>query len=122
MIATGTLLFISDNSGAATAACIKVLGTHQKKKGVPGDLLIVTLKKVKISKKVISHQIKRALLMGTSYPIIKSNGVIIRFKKNTIILIDERNNPIANRINQYVLSNFRFKNYMKIVSISFGML
>ena len=59
--------------------------------------------------------------MGTSYPIIKSNGVIIRFKKNNIILIDDRNTPIANRINQFVLSNFRLKNYMKIVSISFGM-
>jgi len=121
MISVGTILNVSDNSGASTASCIKVLGAHQRKKGVPGDLLVVTLKKVKLNKKVSPHQIKRAILMGTSYPIIKANGVILKFKKNSIILLDDRNNPIANRVNQFVLSNFRLKNYMKIVSISFGM-
>lgn len=121
MISVGTLLFISDNSGASTASCIKVLGTHQRKKGVPGDILVVTLKKVKTNKKVSPHQIKKAILMGTRYPVIKPNGVFVRFKKNTVILIDDRHTPVANRVNQYVLSNFRFKNYMKIVSISFGM-
>lgn len=122
MISVGTLLHISDNSGASTASCIKVLGTTPKQKGTPGNILVVTLKKVKSNKKVNPHQIKKAILMATTYPVRKSNGVIIRFQKNSIILIDDRFNPIANRINQYVLSNFRLKNYMKIVSISFGML
>ena len=99
-----------------------MLGTTPKQKGTPGNILIVTLKKVKSNKKVNPHQIKKAILMATTYPVRKSNGVIIRFQKNSIILIDDRFNPIANRINQYVLSNFRLKNYMKIVSISFGML
>ena len=61
MISVGTIVNVSDNSGAVTASCIKVLGTHQKKKGVPGDLLIVTLKKVKLNKKVSPHQIKKAI-------------------------------------------------------------
>ena len=121
MISVGTNLHISDNSGGLTATCIKVLGQNPKKKGIPGNILIVALKKVKIGKKVDTHQIKKALLMTTSYPSVKSNGVRVSFKSNNIVLIDDRYNPLGNRVNQHVLSNFRLKNYMKIVSISFGM-
>jgi large subunit ribosomal protein L14 len=122
MISVGTKLYISDNSGAVQASCIKVLGTSPRRKGKPGDIIVVAIQKVKNATKVDTHQVKKALILGTVYPIQKSTGITIRFKKNTAILIDDKHMPIANRITQYVLSNFRLKNYMKIVSLSFGML
>jgi ribosomal protein L14 len=122
MISVGTKLHISDNSGAVHASCIKVLGTSPKQKGRPGDIIVVAIQKVKNSTKVDTHQVKKALILGTVYPIHKSTGITLQFKKNTAILIDDKKMPIANRITQYVLSNFRLKNYMKIVSLSFGMI
>lgn len=122
MISVGTKLHISDNSGAVLASCIKVLGTSPRQKGKPGDLIVVAIQKVKKATKVDTHQVKKALIVGTVYPIHKPTGMSIQFRKNTAILIDDKKMPIANRITQYVLSNFRLKNYMKIVSLSFGML
>lgn len=122
MISVGTKLHISDNSGAVIASCIKVLGTSPRQKGKPGDIVVVAIQKVKNSIKVDTHQVKKALILGTVYPTHKATGITIRFSKNTAILIDDKQTPISNRVTQYVLSNFRLKNYMKIVSLSFGMI
>jgi len=123
MIAVGSLLHISDNSGALSAKCIKVIGTtNPLKKGKVGDIIVVTLVKVKSAKKISAHQIKKALLIGCRYPTVKSSGVHVSSPLNTIILLDDRLSPLGNRINSYTLSNLRFKNYMKVVSLSFGVI
>ena len=122
MISVGSRLYISDNSGAVTATCIKVPGNSTRMKGKPGNVIIVTLNKVKSNKKITPHQIKKALLVGTVYPFRKANGVSIRFSKNSAILLDDRGAPLSNRVKQHVLSDLRAKHYMKIISISFGIL
>lgn len=122
MISVGTILHISDNSGALEARCIKVVGGNPLKKGKVGDLIIVSLTKVKSSKKLAVHQVKKALIIGTIYPIEKHSGIFIKYSKNNIILLDDKRSPIGNRINNYTISNLRLKNYMKIVSLSIGIL
>ena len=120
MISVGTSLYVSDNSGAVSAYVIKILGNNQKVKGRIGDFLIVAIKKVKPNKKISRHQVKRALLLGTVFPTARTNGISVSFAKNSVVLVDEKSKPLSNRINQFVFSNLRIKNYMKIVSISLG--
>ena len=43
MIQVGTLLAISDNSGAKKAKCIKILKKTKKNMGQVGDLIVVSL-------------------------------------------------------------------------------
>lgn len=118
----GSSINISDNSGASRGKLIKVLGSTPLKKGHVGDIVILTITKVKTLKKVFTHQVRKGLIIGTVSPIVKSSGVTVSFSTNNLVLLDDRNNPIGNRINHFTISNLRFKNYMKIVSISFGLL
>ena len=47
MIQTGTILQISDNSGAKFAECIKVLGKSAKSHATIGDFIVVSIKKLR---------------------------------------------------------------------------
>lgn len=122
MVSVGTKLYVSDNSGALKAFCIKVLGSNPRKKGVVGDILIVAITKVRPGKKILNHQIKKALLLSTVKTYTRPSGLIVSFPKNCIVLLDDRMGPLANRVNQVTVSNLRIRKYMKIVSISFGII
>ena len=47
MIQQQTLLNVSDNSGAKTVKCIKVLGGFKRKIAYLGDVIIVTVSKLR---------------------------------------------------------------------------
>jgi len=101
MIQQQTLLNVSDNSGAKIAKCIKVLGGFKKKIANIGDIVTVTVYKLrdmqKISK-VKKGQIYRAIVIRTKKSITNYNTSNIFFSDNAVILLDKQNNFIANRI------------------------
>ena len=101
MIQQQTLLNVSDNSGAKIAKCIKVLGGFKKKIANIGDIVTVTVYKLrdmqKISK-VKKGQIYRAIVIRTKKSIKNYNTSNIFFSDNAVILLDKQNNFIANRI------------------------
>ena len=47
MIQQQTILKVSDNSGAKTVKCIKVLGGFKKKYALLGDIIIVSVQKLR---------------------------------------------------------------------------
>jgi large subunit ribosomal protein L14 len=47
MIQQQTILKVSDNSGAKTVRCIKVLGGFKKKQASLGDILVVSVQKLR---------------------------------------------------------------------------
>ena len=69
MIQVKTVVQVSDNSGAKTAVCIKVLGGYKKKYAFLGEVIIVSVKnlrnKSKITSKVKKGEVCRALIVRT---------------------------------------------------------
>ena len=69
MIQQQTILRVSDNSGAKTAKCIKILGGSKKKIGYIGDTIIVSIQqlrnKSKRTSKVKKGEIYKALIIRT---------------------------------------------------------
>ncbi len=101
MIQQQTLLNVSDNSGAKIAKCIKVLGGFKKKIANIGDIITVTIFKLrdmqKISK-VKKGEVYRALVIRTKKSIKNYDNSYTFFSDNAVILLDKQNNFIANRI------------------------
>ena len=123
MVKQGTILKIADNSGAKTAKCIKILGGYKKKTAKLGDLIVVSIQKlrskinIKKSLKVKKKDIFKAIIIRTKYVIEKKSRIKFKFKNNYIALIDKQNNPLATRIIGFVTKKLK-KNYNKFVSIS----
>lgn len=100
MIQQQTILNVSDNSGAKTAKCIKVLNGFKKKTGTIGDIITISIKKLRETKKVSKvkkGEIYKALIIRTKKA-TKNSHCYSSFSDNAVILLDKQNNFIGTRI------------------------
>lgn len=125
MIQQQTILKVSDNSGAKTAKCIKVLGGFKKKSANVGDIVVVSVKtirkKLKKFSKVKKGEVYRALVIRTKSKVKQKDGSMCSFNNNCISLMNKHKNPLGTRIIGMVPIQL-CKRHMKFASISSGFL
>ena len=125
MIQQQTILKVSDNSGAKTVKCIKVLGGFKKTHASLGDIIVVSIQKLrnKIKKisKVKKKEIYKALIIRTKNYSKKKNGFFIKFQENSVALINKQGNPVGTRIVGPVPNILKKKQFQKFISISSGL-
>lgn len=123
MIQQQTILKVSDNSGAKTVKCIKVLGGFKKKTATAGDTIVVSVQqlrnKSKKTSKVKKGDVYKALVVRTKNKIRNKEETFTAFNDNAVSLISKQNTPIATRIIGPVSKTLKTK-YMKFASISAG--
>ena len=125
MIQQQTIIKVSDNSGAKTVKCIKVLGGFKKKYAILGDIIVVSIQKLrnkfKKTSKVKKKEIYKALVIRTKTYYKKKDGFNILFKENSIVLINNQGNPIGTRIIGPLSKKLKKKNLQKFIGISSGL-
>lgn len=126
MIQQRTILKVADNSGAKTVRCIKVLGGFKRKTAKLGDIIIVSVQtlrnKTKEISKVKKKEIYRGLIIRVKATCKRQNGMITSFSENSIVLINQNNNPIGTRITGPIPESLKKKKYQKFISISLGLI
>jgi large subunit ribosomal protein L14 len=126
MIQQQTILKVSDNSGAKTVRCIKVLGGFKKKFASLGDIIVVSVQKLRNKLKTISKvkkkEIYKALIIRTKVFSKKKNGFYIKFQENSVALINKQGNPVGTRIIGPIPKILKKKQFQKFVSISSGLI
>ena len=131
MIQQETILKVADNSGAKTVKCIKVLGGYKKKIANLGDIIVVSVQelrnKAKLTSKVKKGEIYKGLVIRTKKKINKKDGTKISYDKqtkykNAVVLINRKGNPVATRITETVPFKLKKKQFLKILSLSTGLI
>ena len=118
MIQMQTMLDVVDNSGAKRAMCIKVLGGSKRRYAHLGDVVVVTIKKAIPAGEVKTGTVCRGVIVRTKADVSRTDGSVVRFDKNAIVLVDKDNNPRGTRIFGAVARELRQKRFMKIVSLA----
>ena len=122
MIQQQTILNVSDNSGAKTVKCIKVLGG--KKIASLGNIITVSIQelknKSKINSKVKKGDVCKAIIIRTKYKKFNKDGLTYSFNANSVILLNKQKKLIATRIIGPISKNLKNKKIQKIISISSG--
>jgi large subunit ribosomal protein L14 len=125
MIQQKSILKVSDNSGAKTVRCIKVLGGFKKKHAGIGDIVVISVQKLrnrlKKNSKVKKKEIYRALIIRTKTYSKSQNKFMNRFKDNSVILINKLGNPIGTRVIGPIPKILNTKKFQKLFSISSGL-
>jgi large subunit ribosomal protein L14 len=67
MIQQQTILKVSDNSGAKTVKCIKVLGGFKKKYAGIGDIVVISVQKLRNKLKKNSKVKKKEIYRSINY-------------------------------------------------------
>jgi large subunit ribosomal protein L14 len=118
MIQHMSRLLVADNSGAKKVMCIKVLGGYKKRYARLGDVIMVSVKEATPDGTVKKGAKARAVVVRTRKESRRSDGSYIRFDNNSVVLIDEKGEPIGTRIFGPVARELRWKEFMKIVSLA----
>lgn len=129
MIQQQTILKVSDNSGAKTVKCIKVLGGFKKKYAQLGEVIIVSVQelrnKSKITSKIKKKEIYKALIIQTKKKIKKKDGLttfLNNKNSNSVVLMNKKSNPVATRILNPIPISLKKKRLTKFLSISTGVI
>ncbi|PIZ03524.1 MAG: 50S ribosomal protein L14 [Gammaproteobacteria bacterium CG_4_10_14_0_8_um_filter_38_16] len=122
MIQTQTVLEVADNSGARHVQCIKVLGGSKRRYASIGDVIKVSVKDAIPRGKVKKGEVMNAVVVRTRKGVRRSDGSVIRFDTNAVVLLTAQDQPVGTRIFGPVTRELRAGKYMKIVSLALEVL
>jgi large subunit ribosomal protein L14 len=124
MIQQQTILKVSDNSGAKSVKCIKVLGGFKKRFAKLGNVIVVSIKelrnKSRKTSKVKKGEVYKALIIKTKAKQVNKDGSVISFDNNSVSLINTQGKPLASRIVGPVSKKLKKGKYSKFANISLG--
>lgn len=118
MVQILTLLDVADNSGAKRAKCIDVLGGHHRNEAAVGDIIVVSIVSALPKGKVKKGDVYWAVVVRTRFPIKRTDGSVVWFYNNAVVLINKQGEPIGTRVFGPVPRELRSKNFMKIISLA----
>lgn len=118
MIQMQTKLDVADNSGAKFVKCIKVLGGSKRMSAGLGDIVVVAVQQALPGGKIKKGDVKKAVIVRTTYPLRREDGSYIRFDKNSVVILNPNNEPVGTRIFGPVARELRGKNFTKICSLA----
>jgi large subunit ribosomal protein L14 len=121
MIQTQSMTEVADNSGARKAMCIKVLGGSHRRYAHVGDVIKVTIKEAIPRGKVKKGDVMNAVVVRTRKGVRRTDGSLIRFDTNAVVLLNAQLQPIGTRIFGPVTRELRAK-FMKIISLALEVL
>lgn len=126
MIQVQTLLRVCDNTGAKKVRCIKVYGRLGRSVARCGDLILVSIQKVKHHKKkkvkIKEGEVHLALVLRTKAKVVRQNFSSFAFQENSIAILSQKKKPLASRILGPVSKELRHSKYLKIASLSAGLI
>jgi large subunit ribosomal protein L14 len=126
MIQTKTILQIMDNSGAKIVQCIKVLGGFKRRYAILGDIIVVSIRRLKSKNKYRSKvkkgEVLRTVITRTKTPVKFKDGSFINFNLNSGVIVNKQGKPLATRVTGPVAKKIKRKGLMKIASLSSGFL
>ena len=124
MVQPLSILNVSDNSGAKTVQCIKVLGKHKRSSGSINDFVVVSVKTLrkKGNLKIKRKEICLGLIIKLKKKVKRSGGFFFNFDKNSVILLDKSFKPIGTRIFGSVSKELKKHKKFKIISLSSNLL
>lgn len=118
MIQTQTELAVADNSGARNVMCIKVLGGSKRRYAGVGDVIRVSVKEAVPRGKVKKGEVWHAVVVRTKKRVRRSDGSVIRFDSNAVILLTAQLQPLGTRVFGPVPRELRTERFMKIISLA----
>ncbi|MFZ0218758.1 MAG: 50S ribosomal protein L14 [Candidatus Aquirickettsiella sp.] len=118
MIQMQTELAVADNSGARSVMCIKVLGGSKRRYAGVGDVIRVSVKDAVPRGKVKKGEVWHAVVVRTKKRVRRSDGSVIRFDSNAVILLTAQLQPLGTRVFGPVPRELRTERFMKIISLA----
>jgi len=119
MIQQETKLIATDNSGARTLLCIRVLGGSRRRYARVGDIIVASVETANPAGSVKRKTVIKAVVVRTQSPILRKDGSSIKFDDNAaVVLAEDNKSPRGTRIFGPVPRELRDMGYARIISLA----
>jgi large subunit ribosomal protein L14 len=118
MLQLRSILDVADNTGARRASLICVLNKMGSFNADIGDVVRVNIKESIPGATVKKGEMALGVIVRTRRDIRRADGSILRFDRNAIVIIDDKDNPRGTRVFGPVARELRDKNFNKIISLA----
>jgi large subunit ribosomal protein L14 len=125
MIQKGSYLRVIDNSGASLVSCIHLYNGYRRRYAKVGDTILVSIKSMRKTKrenvKIKKGDVVKAIVVRTKTPFFfNSLGNSSKFLDNGVILMNNQNKYLGNRIFGPVPNMFRYTRFLKLTMMGSG--
>jgi len=115
MIQVQSWLRTMDNCGARYVECIKTFGGFNRKIAYPGDFILVSIKQLKLIRKVKVGQTQLAVITRARKESRFLDGSSSKAEHNVILVLNKKKRIIGTRIFGWVSRNLRKKKFLRII-------
>ena len=119
MIQNETLVKITDNAGGTIGKVFKILGSSKKRYATLGEVVIISVKVASPRKAVKKKDVHQAVVVRTRGAYRRKDGSYIRFDENAVVIVmKEKQEPVAGRIFGPIPRELGEVGYQKIISLA----
>jgi large subunit ribosomal protein L14 len=118
MIQPQTILKVIDNSGAKVIRCFRVLGGTKRRYAEIGDLIVASVQIAEPRREVKKKAVVKAIIVRQKKAFRRKDGSYIRFNENAAVLINDKKEPLGNRIFGPVPREIKERGYGKIAGLA----
>lgn len=118
MIQERSILKVTDNSGAKTVRCFRILGGTRRRYAQIGDIIVTSVQEAEPRKSVKKKDIVKVVIVRQRKPFRRKDGSYVRFDDNAVVLIDNKKEPIATRIFGPLPRELKTKGFEKIMTMA----
>ena len=104
-----------DNCGARYVECIKTFGGFNRKIAYPGDFILVSIKQLKLIRKVKVGQTQLAVITRARKESRFLDGSSSKAEHNVILVLNKKKRIIGTRIFGWVSRKLRKKKFLRII-------
>jgi len=118
MIQPQTILRVVDNSGAKVIRCFRVLGGTRRRYAELGDIIVASVQIAEPRREIKKKAVVKAIVVRQKKAFRRKDGSYIRFNENAAILVNEKKEPIGNRIFGPIPREIRERGYSKAAGLA----
>ncbi|MFA6077951.1 MAG: 50S ribosomal protein L14 [Candidatus Paceibacterota bacterium] len=118
MIQDGTVVKVTDNSGAKIGKVFKVLGGSKRRYAQIGDLVVLSIKIAEPRKTTKKKDVVKGVVVRQRKPFKRKDGSYISFDDTAVVLVDDKGEPKAGRVFGPIPREIGERGYQKIVSLA----
>jgi len=104
-----------DNCGAKYVECIKTFGGFNRKISYPGDFILVSIKQLRLIRKVRVGQIHLAVITRARKENRYLDGTSSQSENNVVLVLNKKKRIIGTRVFGWVSRRLRKKKFLRIL-------
>ena len=118
MIQERSILKVTDNSGAKSIRCFRILGGTRHRYARIGDIIVASVRVAEPRKTIKKKDVVKALVVRQRQAFRRADGSYVRFDDNAVVLIDNKKEPVATRVFGPLPRELKARGYEKLMTMA----